>query len=236
MRVLIVDDEHPARVRLRHMLTQETGIAAIEEAVDGIDAREKIQQQRPDALFLDIDMPELSGLDLAATLSAPAPIIVFVTAHPDHALRAFDVDAVDYLTKPFDQARLRRALERIRARLASTPLSPTPRQLLVAERGATRVIAVDTIEWLESADNYVALHAGQAAPLLRHTLAGLLDELGPAFARCHRRAGVRLSAIARVVALEKGDCELVLHGGARVPCSRQYRAAILALLQAPHSR
>jgi two-component system LytT family response regulator len=104
------------------------------------------------------------------------------------------------------------------------------RQLLVAERGATRIVQVADIDWLETADNYVVLHTAQAAPLLRHTLAGLLAQLGPEFVRCHRRAAVRLSRIERILSLEKGDCELVLRGGARVPCSRQYRSAVRGAL------
>lgn len=235
MRLLIVDDERPARERLRRMLALEPGIDAVLEAVDGIDALRMVDRERPDALLLDIEMPELSGIDLAASLPAPAPLVVFVTAHEDYALRAFDSEAVDYLLKPFDQARLQRALERLRARLAAparsaTTLARPPRQLLVSERGATRVVQVADIDWLETADNYVALHTSAGAPLLRQTLGALLEQLGPAFARCHRRAAVRLSAIDRIAPLDKGDCELVLRGGARVPCSRQYRPALLALL------
>src|SRR5690606_32383670 len=111
-----------------------------------------------------------------------------------------------------------------------TPPPSPPRQLLVSERGATRVVQVADIDWLETADNYVALHTPAGVPLLRQTLGALLDQLGPGFARCHRRAAVRLSAIERIAPLDKGDCELVLRGGARVPCSRQYRPALLALL------
>ena len=235
MHLLIVDDERPARERLRRMLALETGIASVREAVDGIEALQMVERERPDALLLDIEMPELSGIDLAASLPAPAPLVVFVTAHEDHALRAFDSEAVDYLLKPFDQARLQRALMRLRLRLAApTPdaaaLASPPRQLLVSERGTTRVVQVADIAWLETADNYVALHTTSGAPLLRQTLAALLDQLGPAFVRCHRRAAVRLAAIERIDPLDKGDCELVLRGGARVPCSRQYRPALLALL------
>lgn len=235
MRLLIVDDERPARDRLRRMLALEPGIDAVLEAVDGIDALRMVDWERPDALLLDIEMPELSGIDLAASLPAPAPLVVFVTAHEDYALRAFDSEAVDYLLKPFDQSRLQRALERLRARLSAparsaTTLARPPRQLLVSERGATRVVQVADIDWLETADNYVALHTSTGAPLLRQTLGALLEQLGPAFARCHRRAAVRLSVIERIAPLDKGDCELVLRGGARVPCSRQYRPALLALL------
>jgi len=235
MHLLIVDDERPARERLRRMLALEVGIGSVREARDGIEALQMVERERPDALLLDIEMPELSGIDLAASLPAPAPLVVFVTAHEDYALRAFDSEAVDYLLKPFDQLRLRRALERLRLRLAApmqdaAPLVDSPRQLLVSERGATRVVQVADIEWLETADNYVALHLPGGAPLLRQTLGALLDQLGPAFARCHRRAAVRLAAIVRIDPLEKGDCELVLKSGARVPCSRQYRPALLALL------
>jgi len=235
MRLLIVDDERPARNRLRRMLALAPGIESVREAADGVEALCMVESERPDALLLDIDMPELSGIDLAALLPAPAPLVVFVTAHQDYALRAFDSEAVDYLLKPFDQARLQRALERLRLRLAApaqpgTPPPSPPRQLLVSERGATRVVQVADIDWLETADNYVALHTPAGAPLLRQTLGALLDQLGPGFARCHRRAAVRLSAIERIAPLDKGDCELVLRGGARVPCSRQYRPALLALL------
>ena len=235
MHLLIVDDERPARDRLRRMLALAPGVASVREAVDGVEALRMVESERPDALLLDIEMPELSGIDLAASLPAPAPLVVFVTAHEDYALRAFDSEAVDYLLKPFDQERLHRALERLRARLAapvqaaSPPPSP-PRQLLVSERGATRVVQVADIEWLETADNYVALHTCAGAPLLRQTLGALLGQLGSAFMRCHRRAAVRLAAIARIEPLDKGDCELVLRSGARVPCSRQYRPALLALL------
>lgn len=235
MRLLIVDDERPARDRLRRMLALASGIEAVHEAADGVDALRMVERERPDALLLDIEMPELSGIDLAASLPAPAPLVVFVTAHQDYALRAFDSEAVDYLLKPFDQDRLHRALERLRARLAApvptaAALASPPRQLLVSERGATRVVQVADIDWLETADNYVALHTPAGAPLLRQTLGALLDQLGPAFARCHRRAAVRLAAIERIAPQDKGDCELVLRGGARVPCSRQYRPALLALL------
>lgn len=236
MHLLIVDDERPARERLRRMLALEAGVASVREAADGVAALQMVERERPDALLLDIEMPELSGIDLAASLPAPAPPVVFVTAHEDYALRAFDSEAVDYLLKPFDQARLQRALARLRVRLAAAPgdaapLLRPPRQLLVSERGTTRVVPVADIEWLETADNYVALHLAAGAPLLRQTLAALLAQLGPAFVRCHRRAAVRLAAIERIDPLDKGDCELVLRSGARVACSRQYRPALLALLE-----
>ena len=240
MRVLIVDDERPARDKLRRMLDQQPGVDAIDEARDGVEALQRIAEFQPDACFLDIQMPEVSGLELAASLPAPAPLIVFVTAFDQYAIRAFDANAIDYLLKPFDLARLQRALQRLRERLQALPAADPAlpafgnghpvRQLLVTERGVTRVVRVEQVGWIETADNYVVLHCAAEHPLMRQTLAGLLDKLGPGFVRCHRRAAVQLSWIDSVVALDKGDCELVLRGGARVPCSRQYRAAVIEKL------
>jgi two-component system LytT family response regulator len=227
MRLLIVDDERPARERLRRMLAQLGAVEAIGEAVDGIDALAKIESFRPDALFLDIQMPELSGLELAASLPAPAPLVVFVTAFDEYALRAFDANAIDYLLKPFDVERLQRALQRLRERLQMQLAAPAlpdlgpahpVRQLLVSERAGTRVVRVADIQWIETADNYVMLHTSDGSPLLRQTLTGLLGQLGA------------VEWIERVVALDKGDCELVLRGGARVPCSRQFRLAVMERL------
>jgi two-component system LytT family response regulator len=224
-------------MRLRHLLAQQDGIAAVEEAADGFDALARIASFRPDALLLDIEMPELSGIELAASLPEPAPLVVFVTAYDRYACDAFDADAIDYLLKPCDGARLGRALARLRARLAARPhgqpaaLPPAPlEQLLVSERGGTRIVRVADIQWIETADNYVVLHTATGSPLLRQTLAGLVDRLGAGFVRCHRRAAVAVHWIEKVVTLEKGDGELLLRGGARVPCSRQYRADMLARL------
>ncbi len=237
MRILIVDDERPARDKLRRLLAQETDVTALAEARDGVEALEQIEAFKPDVAFLDIQMPEVSGIELAASLPAPAPLIVFATAFDQYAIRAFDANAIDYLLKPYDQARLQRALVRVRERLRPSAPLPAPlpafdsghelRQLLVTERGVTRVVKVEQVQWIETADNYVVLHTGAEAPLMRQTLAGLLDKLGERFVRCHRRAAVQLDWIESVVALDKGDCELVLRGGARVPCSRQYRAGVV---------
>jgi two-component system LytT family response regulator len=237
MRLLIVDDERPARAKLRHLLAQQDGVAAVEEAADGIEALDRIASFRPDALLLDIEMPELSGIELAASLPEPAPLVVFVTAYERYACQAFDADAIDYLLKPYDGDRLGRALARLRKKLEARPeglaaaLPSAPlEQLLVSERGVTRVVRVADIQWIETADNYVVLHTATSSPLLRQTLAGLVDRLGPGFVRCHRRAAVAVSWIERLVALDKGDGELLLRGGARVPCSRQYRADVRARL------
>lgn len=264
MRVLIVDDERPARDKLRRLLEQEACVSAIEEARDGVEALERIAIFAPEVLLLDIQMPEISGLELAASLPSPAPLVVFVTAYDQYALRAFDANAIDYLLKPYDQQRLRRALQRVKERLMPQGVPPASMgavdiapggeknidtaisgaalnsaapggnavtQLLITERGVTHVVKVADIQWLESADNYVVLHTAGGQPLMRQTLAGLADTLGPRFVRCHRRAAVQLSWVASLVALDKGDAELILRGGARVPCSRQFRADVVARLQ-----
>ncbi|MYN40082.1 response regulator [Duganella sp. FT109W] len=246
MRVLIVDDERPARDKLRRMLAAEPGIDTIEEARDGVEALEMLPTFAPDLLLLDIQMPEITGLDVAASLPAPAPLVVFVTAYDEYAVRAFDANAIDYLLKPYDQSRLQRALQRARERLAAartaadasaadapprqTPASALPAvtQLLVPDRTGTRIVKVDAIQWIETADNYIILHTADGQPLMRQTLAGLLDKLGPRFIRCHRRAAVQVDCIASIVNHDKGDGELLLHSGACVPLSRQYRADVVA--------
>jgi two-component system LytT family response regulator len=238
MRVLIVDDERPARDKLRRLLQMEADITAIDEADDGVQALEKIAALAPDAVFLDVQMPEVSGLEVAASLPEPAPLVVFATAFDEYAVRAFDANAIDYLLKPFDQQRLQRALQRLRQRLANrsdpapaaTPPGLPLRQLLVNERGATRIVRVQDIQWIETADNYVVLHTASGQPLLRQTLSGLLETLGPAFMRCHRRAAVQLTWIERISADDKGDGEVMLREGGAAPLSRQFRADLLAAL------
>ncbi len=240
MRILIVDDERPARDKLRRLLAQEADVGAVDEARDGVEALEKIESFRPDVAFLDIQMPEVSGIEVAASLPSPAPLIVFATAFDQYALKAFDANAIDYLLKPYDKARLQRALVRVRERLKAPRELPAfdtgqpLRQLLVTERGVTRIVRVEQIQWIETADNYVVLHTQGEQPLLRQTLSGLLDKLGPRFVRCHRRAAVQLDWIESVAALDKGDCELLLRGGARVACSRQFKAAVMERLQDVH--
>lgn len=241
MRVLIVDDEAPARARLQHLLTRETDVSCVLQAGDGTEALALLHSTSVDVLFLDVQMPGLSGIEVAASLPDPAPLVVFATAHDAYALRAFDANAVDYLLKPFDSARLQRSLARVRERLAGrvapaslqAALACHPiEQLLVSERGLTRVVRIEQIGWIETADNYVMLHTPDGDALLRQTLTGLLAQLGSRFLRCHRRAAVQPGFIEQVAMREKGNGELLLRGGMRVPCSRQYRAAVMEALAA----
>ncbi len=231
MRVLIVDDEAPARAKLRRMLAAFDDVDVVGEAIDGAQAIELVAALAPDALFLDVQMPEVGGLDVAASLPDGAPALVFVTAFDRFALQAFDANAVDYLLKPVDPERLARAVQRLRARPpAARPHAGTPQQLLIVDRGRAHVVRCADIEWLQAADNYVSVHAGGRALLMRRTLAGLLSDLGPSFVRTHRSAAVALAQVATVQPRDKGDATVVLRSGAAVPCSRPYRAELLRRL------
>ncbi len=232
MRLLIVDDEAPARARLRRLLAAFPDVQVVGEAADGAQALESVAQHSPDALLLDVQMPGASGLDVAASLPDPAPAIVFVTAFDRYALPAFDAAAVDYLLKPVEPERLATAIARLRARSAAPARPPAPLQLLIPDRGRTHVLACAQIEWLEAADNYVVVHCADRAPLMRRTLAALLGDLGPQFVRVHRSAAVALAHVRAIEVRDKGDAALLLTSGARVPCSRQHRAALARRLGA----
>jgi two-component system, LytTR family, response regulator len=225
-----------ARARLRRLLLAFEQIEVIGEARDGATALALVAEHAPDALFLDVQMPGVDGLGVAASLPDPAPAIVFVTAFDHYALPAFDAAALDYLLKPVDPERLARSVRRLCERSAarSALRRPTPTQLLIPDRGRTHVIEVTEIEWLEAADNYVVVHAGARAPLMRRTLAALLTDLGDGFQRTQRGAAVALGAVRALEPLAKGDAVVVMASGARVPCSRQYRAALHARLGGTH--
>ena len=232
MRVLIVDDEAPARARMRRLLAAHADVQVAGEAVDGEAALRMAAELTPDALFLDVQMPGASGLDVAASLPDPAPALVFVTAFDQYAMQAFDAAALDYLLKPVEPDRLARTLDRLRERRPpkATAPRPPPAQLLIPDRGRTHVVPRGEILWLEAADNYVVVHTADRAPLLRRTLAGLLADLGEGFVRTHRRAAVALAQVSSVRGLDSGDGEVLLHNGATLPCSRAHRAALLARL------
>lgn len=230
LRLLIVDDEPPARARLRHLLAAHADVQVVGEAGDAAQALALCAEGAPDALLLDIRMPGTDGLDLAASLPDPRPAVVFVTAHGEHALAAFDAAALDYLLKPVSPERLAQALERLRARSGPPAARPAPSQLLIPDRGRLHVVPVAEIRWLEAADNYVVVHAPGRAPLLRRTLAGLLQDLGPGFVQTHRSAAVALAAVQDVSPLDGGEARVRLHDGSEVRCSRQRRSELLARL------
>jgi two-component system LytT family response regulator len=234
MRALIVDDEAPARHKLRRMLAAFADVEVVGEASDGSAALELAAQLQPDVIFLDVQMPEVDGFDVAASLPDDGPALVFVTAFDHYALQAFDTHASDYLLKPVEPERLERAIQRLRTSARSSartsPGSP-PTQLLIVDRGATHVVHCADIEWLQAADNYVNVHLKDRTLLMRRTLESLLNDLAPAFVRTHRSSAVALSSVQALRPRGKSDAVVVLHSGAEVPCSRQHRAALVEHLQ-----
>lgn len=241
MRVLIVDDEALARSKMLRMLRAFPDVEVVGEASNGATALALTAQLRPDVIFLDVQMPEVSGFDVAASLpdnstadaTADAPAVVFVTAFDQYALQAFDAHAVDYLLKPVEPERLARAVQRLRKSMrgAARPSVGMPAQLVIAERGQTHIVRCADIEWLEAADNYVNLHLPGKSLLIRRTLAALLNDLDAAFVRTHRGAAVALAAVLTVRPRGKGDATVVLRSGAEVSCSRQYRESLMQRLQ-----
>ena len=239
MRVLLVDDEAPARDKLRRWLGSHADIDIAGEAADGLAAASAIESLKPDVVFLDIQMPGLSGLEVAAQLeSGSAPLLVFVTAYDEHAIRAFDLNAVDYLLKPYDRDRLEKTLHRLRERRggAAPPAVQTARaqtrsseRLLVPRGEQLELIEAINIHWLEADDNYVHVHTAAARYLVRRTLTDLLAQLGEQrFVRIHKSAAVNISEVASLSPLFKGDHEVRLRSGATLRLSRRFKDALFA--------
>lgn len=231
MRVVIVDDEAPARAKLARMLAEFADVEIVGQAADGQQAIDLAASLQPDVLFVDVQMPEVGGFDVAASLPDHGPALVFVTAYDQFALRAFDTHAIDYLLKPVEPLRLARTIARLRQAMPPSrqPLG-APQRLVVSDRGQHHVIECRQIAWLESADNYVELHVGSRVFLLRRTLASLLDDLGQDFMRIHRRIAVAAAMVQSVEQRAKGDAIVHLKEGTHLPCSRSYREALLARL------
>jgi two-component system LytT family response regulator len=242
IRVLIVDDEAPARDKLRRWLTEQPNIALVGESADGLAAAAAIAKLQPEVVFLDIQMPGLSGLEVAAQLEpAGAPLLVFVTAFDEHAIKAFDLNAIDYLLKPYDKDRLQKTLGRIRERRGAghaaaaihTARAQTgsSERLLVPQGETLQLIDAAAIHWLEADDNYVHVHTAQARFILRRTLSDLLVQLGEQrFARIHKSAAVNVAEIKALSPLFKGDHEVTLRSGAVLRLSRRYKEKLFALM------
>lgn len=242
IRVLIADDEAPARGKLERWVAEQPDMQVAGYAEDGLVAAEGIERLHPDVAFLDIQMPGLSGLEVAAQLEgSSAPLIVFVTAFDEHAVKAFELNAVDYLLKPYDKDRLLRALQRVRERLGGAGESrsaavamaraqtASSERLLVPDGERLQLIDSTSIEWLEADDNYVHVHTAARRYLLRRTLQDLLMQLGEErFVRIHKSAAVNLSAIAALTPLFKGDYEVELRNGRALRLSRRYRDMVFA--------
>lgn len=232
LRVLIADDEPLARSRLCHLLRGEPDVEVVAECANGRDAVTLIQSLTPDLVLLDIRMPDLDGVAVARLLGPDRirPVVIFVSAHDCHAQAAFEVQAADYLMKPCAPARLRQALQRVRARLPGMPAAPAPAEAPPLQRLIVRtgermiVVATAEIDWIESADNYVVLHVGRAAHVLRETLAELEQRL-PArhFLRLSRSAAVNPARVREILHTDNGGHLLLLADGTRLPVTRRIR-------------
>jgi len=238
VRAIIVDDEPLARKAIHLLLERDPEIVVAAEC-SGVDAAEHIERTHPDIMFLDVQMPEVDAFDLLEAIGPNAvPSIVFVTAYDAYALRAFDVHAVDYLLKPFDDARLENALqrakERVRARRSGQSdaqvaelvreRAPYLRRFLVRSREKVIVVNAADVDWIEAADYYASLHVGPKSHLLRETMTDLEKRLDPErFFRVHRSAIVNIDRVREIHPHFRGDCLLVLSDGTRVKLSRARR-------------
>jgi two-component system LytT family response regulator len=236
IRAIIVDDERLAREGIKTFLAEEPEIEVVGECADGASAVRAVERHRPDLLFLDVQMPRLNGFDvLEAIPPGLMPLVIFTTAHDEHAIRAFEVNALDYLLKPFKQSRFKTALQRARQQLAArsnTGADPRLASLLAGQRGPTggvpRILVksadhilflkADEIDHIEAAGNYLVLHAGKAQHIVRDTMAAMETRLGPAgFMRISRSAMVNLNRIGQVQPLmAPGEFCVILKSGARL--------------------
>jgi two-component system, LytTR family, response regulator len=235
MRVLIADDEAPARARLRQLLTAHSDVEVAGEAATGPEAMDMAAQLHPDVLLLDIQMPGASGIDVAACLPEPRPRIVFCTAYDQHAVDAFELEAVDYLLKPVSRARLAQALDRVRgaSHAAAAPAASAlhPERFLCRSAGHYVVVGEARVLCFRSEDGLTRLVADGAAYWLDPTLNDLEQRLDPTrFFRVSRAALVRLAAVVELHPMPGGSGELVLKNGERLEVSRRrYRDLVLAL-------
>ena len=230
VRALIVDDEPLARARIRDLLAADAEVEIAGECGDGVEAVEAIRALAPDLVFLDVQMPERGGFDVVAEIGPDRmPVVVFVTAYDDYALKAFEAHALDYILKPFDEARFRGALSRAKTQVhvARAARGAPPRHLtrLMVKSGDRFVfVKDDEIDWVEADGNYVRLHVGEAEYLLRETIRGLEARLDPErFLRIHRSTIVNLDRVREIHPLFHGEYRVVLADQTKLTLSRGYR-------------
>jgi two-component system LytT family response regulator len=255
MRVLIADDEAPARQRLAELLGEDPDVGEILEASDGRMALRMILELQPDLLLLDVQMPELTGMEVIDAVGAERlPLTIFVTAYDQHAINAFQANALDYLLKPFSDERMQAAMARAKLRLADRQLrefgenvmrmlgtqtsppaqTPRPDRLIVKSARATQLVRIADIDWIESAGVHVILHVGGKEVLHRISLSELAALLDPQrYVRVHRSVIVNIDSIAQLEPLSHGEFDVVMKDGARRRVSRTYRAALELRLGQP---
>jgi len=245
IRTVIVDDEPPARAKIRSFLEPENDVEVIAECGDGPEAVAVIRRQTPDLLFLDIEMPGLDGLEVIEEVgAAKMPVTVFVTAFDRYAVKAFEKHAVDYLLKPFDRERFRRTLIQVRDQLGRSENQQLNHQLqtlldslkgkqeftdrltVKSPRGMT-FLRTEEIDWVDAAGNYVRLNAEGNAYLMRETMSSLEKRLDPArFLRIHRSTIVNIERIREIRPLQHGEHLVILDSGQRLTLSRSYRSKL----------
>lgn len=249
LRVLIVDDERPARDKLKILLTQEPDVKVISECDNGAAALTALDELKPDLLLLDIQLPDTDGFSLLKELrSDKLPFVIFTTAYDQYAIKAFEAHALDYLLKPFDHERLKEALQRARMAirtqndrmltdrllkiLQGANSSPVARRLLIRAGGRVVFLAYDEIEWIDAAANYVRVNAGKASYMLRSSIGSIAQKL-PAeqFVRIHRSTVVNARMIKELHPCNSGEFIVILRNGKELSCSRGYRAGLRNLIE-----
>ncbi|MCX7824777.1 MAG: LytTR family DNA-binding domain-containing protein [Verrucomicrobiae bacterium] len=241
IKALIVDDEPLARERIRMLLAKEPDIEVAGECADGDEALAAIKKHAPDLVFLDVQMPEMDGFEMLRHLGEDVPpVVIFVTAYDQHAVKAFEVHALDYLLKPFKQSRFREAVQRAREQITRRQTDSVSKRLLqlleerkpaaylsrLAVKEKERVLFVKTaqIEWIESAGNYVLLHVGKQTHIVRETMTALEARLNPKqFLRISRSTLVNLDCVKQLQPMFKGEYVVVLHDGRQLPMTRGIR-------------
>ena len=225
IQAMVVDDEPLARSSLRVLLRRDPEIELVSECGSGKEALREIRARKPELVFLDVQMPECDGFDVLEQLGKDLPLaLVFVTAYDQYALRAFEAGALDYLLKPFDNARFARALERAKERIALKEAPRRIERLAIKNAGEMLFLKISEIDWIEAADYYVCLHAGARTHLLRRSMNEVEEELGTgAFCRIHRSAIVNLERVRRLEVSEEGGTDVVLGNGTRLRLSRRYK-------------
>jgi two-component system, LytTR family, response regulator len=233
---VIVDDEPLARSNLSILLRRDPAIEIISECGTAMDALAIIRTAKPDVVFLDVQMPEHDGFDVLELLGKDLPpAIVFVTAYDQYALRAFEAGALDYLLKPFDDARFDLALDRAKQRIVGgKDLSRKLDRLAIKSPGQISFLRISEIDWIEAADYYACLHVGSRAHMLRRSIAELEQDLDPAiFCRIHRSTIVNLNRVRGLELNEDGSNELLLNDGTRLRLSRSYRKQLEERMSIP---
>ena len=234
IRALVVDDEPLARSNLTVLLQLDPEIEIVSECGSGMEALAEIRNSKPDLVFLDVQMPECDGFDVLEMLGGDRPpAVVFVTAYDQYALRAFESGALDYLLKPFDNARFDRALGRAKERIAHGRRNPprTIEWLSVKSAGQVSFLKISEIDWIEAADYYSCLHVGGKTHLLRRSMSELDQELDQdAFCRIHRSTIVKLDRVRGLKLNENGEYDVLLDNGTRLRLSRRYRKQLQSRL------